>query len=118
MSCSACEVFPFTHVGRLEADIAPESSNTPDYSGPPFANNIPCRIKAVSGGESYRGRQLEPKIKFVVEMNFIPGVLPTMRFVPTGGLFDGRILNIAAALPRERPGEPTKLELDCTELVV
>lgn len=50
---------------------------------PAFANSLwrdlPCSITAVSGGETYRGRQIEATVTHVIEMRYYDGILPSMR---------------------------------------
>ena len=41
--------------------------------------DLPCSITAVSGGETYRGRQLEATVTHVIEMRYYEGILPNMR---------------------------------------
>lgn len=41
--------------------------------------DLPCSITAVSGGETYRGRQLEATVTHVIEMRYYEGILPSMR---------------------------------------
>lgn len=50
---------------------------------PAFAStlwrDLPCSITAVSGGETYRGRQLEATVTHVIEMRYYAGIMPNMR---------------------------------------
>jgi head-tail adaptor len=41
--------------------------------------NLPCSITAVTGGETYRGRQIEATVTHVIEMRYYAGILPNMR---------------------------------------
>lgn len=41
--------------------------------------DLPCSITAVSGGETYRGKQIEATVSHVIEMRYYAGILPSMR---------------------------------------
>jgi len=50
--------------------------------------DLPCAINAVSGGETYRGRQLEATVTHVMEMRYYEGILPNMRaYQPLTGTY-------------------------------
>ena len=41
--------------------------------------DLPCSITAVTGGETYRGRQIEATVTHVIAMRYYAGILPNMR---------------------------------------
>ena len=46
-----------------------------------FVGRIPCAIHDKTGGERFRGRQLQAETTVVIEMRWIPGLKPTMQAV-------------------------------------
>lgn len=108
----------FRDVVDIQQDGSAEGSPTPSYSGAPLYESVPCKIKPISGDESYRGRQLEAHLSAVVEMQYLEGVLPTMRLYVRAGIMAGRTLNIVHVRPLDLDrGRAPKLELYCRELV-
>lgn len=62
---------------RSDADGA----ETPSYSR--HLAGVPVDIVQVSGGETYRGRQIEATATHVIQMRYLDGMLPTMKLVDT-----------------------------------
>lgn len=59
-------------------------------------SGVPCSIESVRGQESWRGRQLEGTADYVVEFRTRrTDVTPQVRFSVTGGIFDGKTLNVS-----------------------
>lgn len=99
---------------NIQADGA-----TDDNPAQAFATSVasvPCKVVTVSGDETYRGRQLEGHLTHVVEMRFRSGLLPDMRLVVAGGIYNGSTLNIQSVRPVRKPGSMPLLELYCREL--
>jgi len=101
--------------------ITPDSSaagdNDPNYRGAAAVKNKTAWITAISGDETYRGRQLMANVDYVVETFKSIAVGPSDRVTVTAGLFSGRTLNIKQVRPRQEPGQPAMYELYCTERV-
>lgn len=74
---------------------------------------IPVDIVPVSGGEIYRGRQIEATATHVVTMRHIEGVLPTMRLKDT----KTEQLYHIEKLPK-REGRDYMIDLQCREIVL
>lgn len=100
----------------IQQDSRTDNAPTPDYSGSSFLTGYPCMVTARGGNESYRGRVLEPHIDYIVEGQWLDGVLPSMRLLVTGGIHTGRYLNIAYAIPIEGGGRARKLEMQCVSV--
>lgn len=78
---------------------------------------VPCQITTTAGDETFRGRQLEARTSHVIECHYLRGILPSMRAVVRGGLYEGRTLNITAVKPLDQTrGQVAKLWLYCDEL--
>ena len=56
----------FLDIVTVQSDQRAEGSELPDYQ--PLYVNVPARIITTGGQETYRGRQLEEQIDFVVQM--------------------------------------------------
>lgn len=101
---------------NIQADGSTDSNPVPDYTTlAPSYENVPCDVTTVSGSETFRGRQLEAGLSHVVELQYLPDIVPTMRLVVTGGTLSGRTLNIAAVVPLDFNGRKRKLQLMCRE---
>lgn len=110
-----------TFTGRDTVTIQQDSSAAgdpvPNYSGTALATGIPCMITNVRGQETYRGRQLEALVDFVVEMRHRSDITHTMRLSVTGGLWNGSTLNVEAVQPVQLTrGRPPMLLLMCTHI--
>ena len=57
-------------------DVSPDGTIDPEYQ--PYALGIPAAIVPKSGGEVYRGVQLQAQTNNVIEMRWIDGLLPNM----------------------------------------
>lgn len=102
----------------IEKDVSADGTPIPDYSGADLWKSVPCDIVPTGGDETYKGRQLEARTAYVVTLQYIDGVLPNMRLRVTGGLYAGRLLNIANVRPIDvARGQTRKLELYCDEVV-
>lgn len=102
-------------------DILPDSS-TGDAPQPSYTTtlyrDVPCEIRAVGGGERYRGRQIEAGIDYVVEMHALDQFTnPRAILYVKGGPFVGRTLNVTRILPSVFDGRAPKMVIDCKELV-
>jgi len=102
----------------IQTQDAADGTAVPSF-GTNFMTGVPCQVNSRGGNETYRGRMLEAHLTHIVEMNYLDGVLPSMRLYVTGGVHAGRYLNIAYAQPVEGNGRCRKLELQCvsTEVV-
>ena len=101
---------------HIQQDTSNDDTPTPDFSGTPFKANWPCAIQPVGGDESYRGRQLEAHVDYVVSGRYVSGVTSMMRLSVQKGLYDGKTLNIEQVREtQDKSGKPY-LELYCTEL--
>jgi len=65
------------HNVTIQYNNATAGSDDPSYAT--FVANVPCKITPVSGGEQYRGRQIEATVTHLIEMRFLSGLSPTMR---------------------------------------
>lgn len=102
---------------EIQQDSSAAGASAPDYSGTPKYRSVPCSITAISGQETWRGRQLEAHRSHVIECHFINDIRPTMRAKVLSGMYRGAYLNIDNVRPRERePGKLRTLELLCTEI--
>lgn len=85
-------------IGRCRVNILKDSSadgdEAPVYTGENFATSVPAEIESVSGQETYRGRQLEAGVNYVVRMRYLAGLLPTMRVVPADGPFNALTFDV------------------------
>jgi hypothetical protein len=91
---------------------AADGTATPSYSTT-FMEDVPCSIFVRGGDETYKGRILEGHLTHVVEMQWLDGLLPSMRLYVTSGVNAGKYLNIAYIRPLEGGGRARKAELQC-----
>lgn len=114
MVCTSCKNWYPDRVD-IKKNVAPDSADTDelDMSGT-HLSSWPCRIQAIGGDETWRGRGLEGHVDYVVEGYFTSGVLETMQlFVVSGrGMFDGLTMEITSVRPKHEGTR--KLELYCT----
>ncbi len=102
---------------NIQSDNSADGNPIPDYTT--YAakyESVPCDVTTISGSETFRGRQLEAGLSHVVELQYLPDVLPSMRVSVTGGTLRGRTLNIAAVVPLDFNGRKRKLQLLCREI--
>jgi len=112
-----CEpMTPMRDRGTIQQDSRARHDPQPDYTGTPFATNIPGNITTVSGDETFRGRQLDARVSHVIEIRYRSGVSPTMRWLGTGGIYKDRTLHIWYVKPVRKVGKPPMLWLYCEEL--
>lgn len=95
---------------RHRVDIYSESSDDgdaqPEYTI--FKKNVPCNVVPVSGGEVYRGRQIEADINYAVDMRWLASLSPMMKLVyGSKTLFVERIM--------ESDGRQRYVTMFCTE---
>jgi len=101
----------------IQADNSADGNPVPDYTTyAALYDSVPCDVTTISGSETFRGRQLEAGLSHVVELQYLPDILPTMRLSITGGTLSGRTLNIAAVVPLDYDGRKRKLQLLCREV--
>ena len=105
----------YRDLADIQKDVSSDGAAA-DFSGT-LMTNVPCKIEATGGNESYRGRQLEAHVDYVVEMQNIPGIKPDMRLNVIGGQYAGTILNISHVLPSVFRGRALTLDVYCKELV-
>ena len=113
-----------TEVGSYRERITIQQDNSnagdpdPDYTGAAFAKSVPARVISTHGEETFRGRQLDPSVKYVVEMHHKSGVTASMRLQIDTGVYSGNLLNIGwvKTVPYSR-GRPPQTWLYCTELI-
>lgn len=101
----------------VQKDSRDTNNPQPVYTGTPRYTKVPCTINAVSGTETFRGRQLKAETTHVVDLQFLPEIETDDLLSVTGGWKNGSTLHIIAVTPIERPGKSMKLELHCRELV-
>ena len=72
---------------HVYSETSAAGSDDPAF-GSTLWRDLPCAINAVSGGETYRGRQLEATVTHVMEMRYYAGILPNMRiYHPVSGVW-------------------------------
>lgn len=108
---------PYRESVTIKTEDSVDGSPAPTF-GTTLYEGVPCEISATSGNETYRGRQLEAHVDYVVTMQFMEGLKPDMRLEVNGGIYDGRILNIANVLPQVFRGRALTMDLYCREQVV
>lgn len=100
---------------NIQRDTSTDDTPQQVWTGTPLVTNYPCSIQAVGGDESYRGRQLEGHVDYVVEGRFTDGVTCKMRLYVTSGFHKAKTLNIDNVREfRDQKGR--RLEMYCTEL--
>jgi head-tail adaptor len=63
---------------HIYSETSADGSDDPAFASTLW-RHLPCSINAVSGGENYRGRQIEATVTHVIEMRYYEGILPNMR---------------------------------------
>jgi len=93
VSLKTCTVYD--HRITWQRDASADGVQDPDYSTI-VVRDMPCKVKQITGDESYRNTQLESHIDYVVEMHYTASVTlkPTDRGVVTGGIFSGKTINV------------------------
>ena len=93
----------------IERENSADGAEVPTYAT--FLADVPCDIVQVSGGEIYRGRQIEANASHMISMRYIEGVLPTMRLV------QGAVIYNISKITR-RNGRDHMLDIQASEVVV
>ena len=107
---------------RSRITIQTDTSN-PDAPQPSFTGTLvtdwPATVKAVGGGESLNGRQIEANVTWVVEAHWggaITAATPRNRITVSKGEYAGRLLNIERIVPVEGRAKPHAMEFHCSEI--
>ena len=102
----------------IKQDTSNADEDTPTQLAGTYLASWRCLIRAVGGDETYRGRQFEEHVDFVIEGPWVSGVTSEMQiYVSSGrGIFDGRWININHVRPKQEPGRTKMLEIYGTEL--
>jgi head-tail adaptor len=96
---------------HIYAETSADGSDDPAFATTLW-RDLPCSITAVSGGETYRGRQLEATVTHVIEMRYYGGILPSMRaYQPLTGTW----YELSRALAMDNS---TQLLIQATEVVL
>ena len=91
----------------------------PSY-GATLSSNLPCYIRQISGAETFRGRQLQSRVDYVVEHAYYSGIgsslAATDRGSVTAGIYNGKTMHVEWInnLPLDA-GRPGITEVFCTE---
>jgi len=100
----------------IQKDSSADGTLTPDYSSS-LVTGVPCAVTHVKGQETYRGRQLEALVDYVVETRYRSDITTLMRVSVTGGLYSGQTMNIVAVQPMQfSKGRPPMLMLLCRQV--
>jgi len=91
----------------IQSDASADGDDAPSYTSD-LVTGLWAEIESVSGSETWRGRQLEAGINYVVRLRYYSGILPTMRVSVTTGVFTGLVLDIKYVqhLPYKRGKTP------------
>ena len=82
----------------------------------PLYENVPCDVTTVSGSEVFRGKQVVAGTSHVIELHYMPNILPNMQVFIIGGTLADRTLNITSVVPIDFNGRRRKLQLFCQEV--
>lgn len=100
---------------RRRVDIYRESSDdgaeVPTYTR--WMADVPVDIVQVTGGETYRGRQVESTTTHMISVRYLSGLLPTMRLTDTVASVNYHIERIG-----KRDGRDHMIDLQCREVVL
>lgn len=107
----------FRDMGDIHPDTRDDNDPQPVYTTTLYSD-VPCEITAVGGGETYRGRQLEANVDYVIRCHTLENVAPDMQFEVTGGPYRGKTLGISRVLPGVFRGRAMMMDLYCSEKVV
>lgn len=113
-----CTVPYYPDTVRILSDASNADEDTPSILTGTHKDRWRCNIRAVGGDETYRGRQFEEHVDFVIEGPWISGVNAEMQIYVISGrtIFDGRYISINHVRPKQEPGKPRMLEIYGTEL--
>lgn len=104
----------------IRRDTANAGDELPTYTE--VFRGVPCNIIHTSGDESFRGRQMEGRTDYVVEVPFdmaLSGDLvpsSVLMVEDSSGFVGGEILNIAHVQIKRKPGMPHEFWVYCREL--
>ena len=103
---------------KVLQDSSNADEDTPSILAGTYLASWRCMIRAVGGDETYRGRQFEEHVDYVLEGPFTSGITAEMQIYVTSGrgIFDGRYINITNVRPKQEPGMMKMLEIYGTEL--
>lgn len=65
------------HVLTWQYDNSDDGADVPTYTT--YLKNWPCEIVQVSGGETFRGKQIESQVTAVIEGRWVNGATSAMR---------------------------------------
>ena len=100
------------HRVTIKSNTANANDPDPDYTN--LHVGIPAGITETSGGETYRGRQLEAHVKAVIETRYLDDVDEDCQVVGTSYPYVGKTWGVTAAKIVRRSSNPVALELECT----
>lgn len=100
--------------GTLQTDTS--TDDNPAESFTTTVADMPLNVVPIGGQETYRGRQLEANVDYVIETPYRSGVDPKQRIKMTSGIYNGQLLNIERVHRLHQDGSRPTLELYCTEL--
>lgn len=95
----------------IKRENSADGSDVPTYDN--FMQQVPCDIVPVSGGETYRGRQIEATATHLISTRYVDGVLPTMKLVDDHSSVEYFIERI-----NKRDGRNHMLDIQCRERVL
>lgn len=85
----------YRHRATIRQDSSGAGSERPDFSGKPFAENVPGNLYDVSGQETFRGKQIDATTSHIFETRFYRGISKTMRLDVEGlELQIGKVLDM------------------------
>lgn len=71
----------FRHRVNIKQDTSADGEVDPTYAT--LWKEVPCNIVPVTGGENYRGKQLQAETQYVIETRYYSGIAPNMIAVNT-----------------------------------
>jgi len=107
----------FRDVVRVEYDKAPNGAQEPQYAT--LISHLPCEIIYTGGDETFRGRQIEGHIRYVVEASYNAEwgrLRSNMRLVVLEGPDIDMILNVEYVNHRRKVGLDDSTQIYCKEL--
>lgn len=99
----------------IYSDTATDDTADPTYTS--YAADVPCDITSVSGSEQFKGRQLQPDIAYVVEVDYDSKLQADMKASISTGVYSGAVLYVSYVkhVPM-RDGRPPCTWLYCKEV--
>lgn len=95
----------------IKRENSADGADTPTYDN--YMQAVPCDIQPVSGGESYRGKQIEATATHLISMRYVAGMLPTMKLIDDHSDVEYFIERI-----QKRDGRNHILDIQCREDVL